>query len=181
MDSKNLLLIFLLFPAINLLANQDSMPQLSTAGIGDAKFGMTPDAVERALGRKLEFSKGKANARLKNARCQPASINGVSGVDLLFTNGNLDGIYTDKSTVTTKSGFKVGDPEASIIRKFRTDPTYERDESRYEGADLMQIAIGRVVTGRDTVLRFSSRRGMVVNIKAGHADYVFNDDDYCAE
>ena len=180
MNIKNLLVLGLLFSAVNLMANQDSMPQLSTAGIGDAEFGMTPEAVERALGRKLLFNKGMPNAQFKNALCEPATITGVPGVQLVFTKGKFDGISTDKPSVTTKSGFKVGDPEASVIKKFQTDITYRRDESRHEGAELMEITIGRSDVVHGTVLQFSSRHGKVIRIDAGHSDYVY-DSDYCAQ
>lgn len=179
MSNRNLVLICLFFPAANLLANQDSTPQLSTTGIGDAKFGMAPGAVERALGRKLLFAKEASDPRFRNAPCKAATIAGVPGVDLIFTKGQFDGLSTDKPNVTTKSGFKVGDSEASIIKNFQVDPTYERYESRYGGADVMQISMGRSAAN-GTLLRFSSSHGKVVEIKAGHAEYVNNDDDYCA-
>lgn len=179
MSSKKLLLIFLLLHAANLLANQDSTLQISTAGIGDAKFGMTPGAVERALGRKLLFAKESSDPRNRNAPCKAATVAGAPGVDLIFTKGQFDGLSTDKATVTTKSGFKVGDSEASIIKKFQADPTYYRYESRYGGAELMQISLGKSAAN-GTELRFSSSHGKVVEIKAGHAEYVNNDDDYCA-
>ena len=180
MRGKLLLLICLLFPAMNLMANEDFMPQLSTAGIGEAKFGMTPVAVDRALGRKLLFSKESSDPRFKDAPCKAATILGVPGVDLIFTKGQFDGLSTDKPNVATKSGLKVGDPEASIIKKLQTDPTYERYESRYGGPGAMQISIGRSAAANGAVLRFTSSHGKVVEIKAGHAEYVNNDDDYCA-
>ena len=161
-----------------LLANQESMPQLSTAGIGNAKFGMTPDAVERALGRKLSFGEGMSNAQLKDVFCAPATITVLPGVQLFFSKGQFDGFSTDKPTVTTKSGFKVGDPEASIIKKFQTDPTYQRGENRHEGADLMEITIGRSDAVHGTVLMFSSRLGIVTAISAGQ---VLDGSDYCAQ
>lgn len=179
MRVKNLLLICTLFPALNLLAVQDPLPQLSTAGIGDAKFGTTPEAVTRAFGRKLIFAKGTTKADIKNG-CAIASIDGLPGFDLLFKQGIFVGLATDKSTMTTKSGFKVGDPEISVIRKFKSDPTYERYESRHGGAEWMHISLGKSSGPKSTVLRFTSRRGTITEIKAGHTEYVNNDDDYCA-
>ena len=120
------------------------------------------------------------NAQFKNAFCEPATITGVPGVQLVFTKGKFDGISTDKPSVTTKSGFKVGDPEASVIKKFQTDITYRRDENRHEGAELMEITIGRSDVVHGTVLLFRSRHGKVITIDAGHSDYVY-DSEYCAQ
>ena len=180
MTIKIVFSLYALTATVGVLASPDSMPQLSTAGIGDAKFGMTPDAVELALGRKLSFSQRKSNAQLRNALCATATITGVPGVDLIFTKGKLDGLSTDKPTVTTKSGFKVGDPESSIIKKLRADPTYQRYENRHEGAELMEITIGKSGTPTGTILQFSSRHGIVTYISAGHDGYVF-DSEYCAQ
>lgn len=46
------------------LAAAGARPDVSTAGFGDAKFGMDIDAVELALGRVLVIPKGNSKAQL---------------------------------------------------------------------------------------------------------------------
>ena len=47
------------------LAAAGPIPDISTAGFGDAKFGMDIEAVERALGRVLVMPKGKSKAQVR--------------------------------------------------------------------------------------------------------------------
>lgn len=163
-----------------ILVAGDPLPQLSTTGIGEARFGMTVSAAEQALGRKLEFEKKVSDRQIKAGLCVPATINGLPGIVLAFTKGRLDGISSDKPSVTTKSGLKVGDPEAAVIKRFQGDPTYKRSESRHEGKALMEITLGKSSSPTDTSLMFQSRRGAVTSITAGHSGYVY-DSDYCAQ
>jgi hypothetical protein len=158
----------------------DPSPQLSTSGIGEAKFGMTVTAAEQALGRKLEFTKRVSESQIRTGLCVPATIAGLPGVELAFTKGRLDGLSSNKASVTTKSGLKVGDPEVAVIKRFQSDPTYKRDGNRHEGDALMEITLGKSGSPLDTALMFQSRGGTVTRITAGHTGYVY-DSDYCAQ
>ena len=156
------------------------MPQVSTAGIGDAKFGMTVNAAEQALGHKLKFAKDISAAQFRTGLCVTASIVGIPGIELVFTKGQFDGLSIDMPTVTTKTGFKVGDSEAKVINRFQSDPTYKRNENRHEGPALMEITLGKSGSAHDTTLIFRSRKGVITNIMVGHVGYVY-DPDYCAQ
>ena len=71
------------------LAAAGPVPDISTAGFGDAKFGMDIEAVERALGRVLVMPKGKSKAQVRKMECSYASVSDLPGVALRFENNQL--------------------------------------------------------------------------------------------
>ena len=104
----------------------------------------------------------------------------------MFTKGRFVGAYIDKPTVVTANGLKVGNREDSAVKILRTDPTYDRWKAEQ---GITNITIGKAkLVGKPgsskmwdgNLLRLSSRKGIVVQILAGTADYVTLR-DYCAE
>ena len=155
-------------------------PDVSTAGFGDAKFGMDIEAVERALGRVLVMPKGKSKAQVRKMECSYASVSDLPGVDLRFENGRFMYVSVDKPTVTTRSGFKVGDPERMVIDRLKTDSTYERYDDPYDETK-MHITVGKIKmvgTGATQkiqggyLIQFVSKQGRVILIEAGEATFV---------
>lgn len=153
--------------------------QVSNAGLGDAKFGMNVESVEKALGANLSFAQKATKASAFKLDCVYARIDGVSGVSLRFEYGRLTVAIIDKPTVTTKSGFKVGDPESAVINKLKGDPTYRRQSTEEpEGVDQIFLGSATLVGTGDkrkwqgNMISFASQRGRVVLIEAGDARYL---------
>jgi hypothetical protein len=162
------------------------MLQASTVGLSDAKFGMTVDAVERALGKKLSFNKGS-----RIAQCGVATIVGLSGVSLRFEDGRFIVFEITQPTVRTDMGFMMGNSEKDVIGQLQKDPTYIRGANRYDET-LQEIIVGKskfVVKGTNDgywqgrVMKITSKRGKVTRIELGEASYVMLDEhegDECA-
>ena len=165
-------------------------PDVSTAGFGDAKFGMDIDAVERALGRVLVMPTGKSRAQVRKMECSYATAGDLPGVDLRFEKGRFMYVRVLKPTVTTRSGFKVGDLERTVIDRLKTDSSYERHDGHYDETEKY-ITVGnmRVVgTGarqkiQGSLIQFMSKQGRVNLIEAGAAAYVslFEREEACDE
>jgi hypothetical protein len=179
MNMSNLRLLGLPFALVSAMAIAAPTLQVSNAGLGDAKFGMNVESVEKALGANLSFGQKVAKAGVAKLDCVYARIDGVSGVSLRFEYGHLTVAIIDKPTVTTKSGFKVGDPESAIISKLKGDPTYRRETSpEPDGADEIFLGSSKLVgTGekrksQGNMIMFASKRGRVVLIEAGDASYL---------
>ena len=119
--------IYIFLVLFSMLTSAEPMLQASTAGLGEAKFGMTVNAVEKALGKKLLF-----NQRSRQAQCGVAGIDGLPGVALRFEKGRFTVVEITKPTVSTKIGFMVGNSEKDVISRLRNDPTYNRGENRYD-------------------------------------------------
>ena len=161
------------------LAAAGLRPDVSTAGFGDAKFGMDIDAVELALDRVLVMPKGKSKAQLRKMECSYATFSDLPGVDLRFEKGRFMYIGVNKPTVTTRSGFKVGDPEQMVIDRLKTDSSYTRQDGNYDETEK-HITVGnmKVVGTRERpkiqgyLIQFVSKQGQVILIEAGSAAYV---------
>ena len=141
---------------------------------------MDIEAVERALGRVLVMPKGKSKAQVRKMECSYASVSDLPGVDLRFENGRFMYLRVDKPTVTTRSGFKVGDRERTVIDRLKTDSTYERYDDRYDETK-MHITVGKIkVVGTGAtqkiqggyLIQFVSKQGRVILIEAGAATFV---------
>lgn len=153
--------------------------KISTAGLGDAKFGMDSATVERLIGQQLLFSEAALTSRLETIECAYAKVNDLPGVTLRFEKGRFTVAIIDKPTVTTLSGLKVGDPEGVIIEKLRNDPTYRRVANHYNDK-IMEITVGKadyVNSGssgewKGTVAKFTAEIGQVTKIEAGVASYI---------
>lgn len=153
--------------------------KISTAGLGDAKFGMDTATVESLIGQKLLFSDAALTSRLETIECAYATVNDLPGVTLRFEKGRFTVAIIDKPTVTTLSGLKVGDPEGVIIEKLRNDPTYRRVANHYNDK-IIEITVGKadfVNSGssgewKGTVAKFTSENGQVTKIEAGVASYI---------
>jgi hypothetical protein len=160
-------------------------PQVSTAGLGDAKFGFDPATVETALRQKLLFSKDAMAARLDTLECAHASVTNLPGVKLRFEKGRFTAAIIDKPTVTTLSGLKVGDRETAVIAKLSSDPTYRRNPNRYSDK-VVEIYVGKAdfvggpIAGRwqGTLAKFTSQNGVISLIEAGEAEYVGVDEHH---
>jgi hypothetical protein len=160
-------------------------PQVSTAGLGDAKFGFYPAAVETALRQKLVFSKEAMAARMETLECAYASISNLPGVKLRFEKGRFTAVIIDKPMVTTLSGLKVGDRETAVIAKLSSDPTYRRNPNRYSDK-VIEIYVGKAdfiggPTGgrwQGTLAKFTSHNGVISMIEAGEAGYVGVDEHH---
>lgn len=167
---------FLLFLAFTTLASGQTL-NASSAGLNGASFGMTIDAVEKALGTKLSISGPR------NRLCGVATIKGVSGLNLRFREGRFIDVEITNPAISTKSGFRVGSAEKDVINKFRRDPTYERWASP-DGNGVYEIALGkRAFVGKDSsghwqgrVMKISSKRGVVVRIDLGEAVFLMIDE-----
>ena len=163
---------------------------VSTAGFGDAKFGMDIDTVERALGRGLALNKGNSKAQVRKMECSYAALSDLPGVNLRFEKGRFMAVYVSRPTVATRSGFKVGDPERTVIDKLKTDPTYARDSNHYEDS-IKEITVGKTeVVGQGDkrkvlghVIKFTSKQGRITEIQAGEAAWVtlFDQGEVCDE
>jgi hypothetical protein len=158
-------------------------PTVSNAGLGDAKFGMHIDAVERALGRPLVLPQGKSKEQVSALQCSYAGLTDLAEVILRFEKGQFRAVDIGQPNVATRSGFKVGDPEKALIDKLKGDPTYRRGSSRYEDA-IMEITVGKLEMvdqngqqiPRGWLLKFWSEKGRITHIQAGAADYVALDE-----
>ena len=181
MRTNHLLFLCLMF-MFNLAstsAGAGSALQVSSAGLGEAKFGMTVESVEKALGQKLSFSKQASKVGVYTLACTYAAVDGLLGVSLRFENGRFTAVDVQKPTVITKSGFKVGDPESAVINKLRSDSTYERHPNHYND-NVQEITVGKAkFTGtanagqwQGTVVKFTSENGVITSIEAGEASYV---------
>lgn len=156
---------------------------LSGAGLGEAKFGMAPAAVERAIGRKLTFEKDDNCTNYMHARAA-----GLPGTMLVFARngGRFVAVDVDQPTVVTPSGFKVGGAERAVIEKYKADKTYHRNPNRHDD-NKMEIVIGnaqfvRTPQGQGwqgTAAKFESVRGVIKGMQVGEAAVVL-DDEYCA-
>ena len=144
MRTNHLLFLCLMF-MFNLAstsAGAGSALQVSSAGLGEAKFGMTVESVEKALGQKLSFSKQASKVGVYTLACTYADVDGLLGVSLRFENGRFTAVDVQKPTVITKSGFKVGDPESAVINKLRSDSTYQRHPNHYSD-NVQEITVGK--------------------------------------
>lgn len=158
-------------------------PTVSNAGLGDAKFGMHIDAVERALGRPLVLPQGKSKAQLGALECSYAELADLPKVILRFEKGLFRAVDISQPNIATRSGFKVGDSEKALIDKLKEDPTYRRGSSRYEDA-IMEITVGKLELvdqngqqmPKGWLLKFWSKEGRITHIQAGAADYVSLDE-----
>jgi hypothetical protein len=179
MNMLNLWLLGLPFALVSTIAGAAPTLQVSNAGLGDAKFGMNVESVEKALGANLSFGQKDDKAGISKLKCAYARIDGVSGTSLRFEYGRMTVAIIDKPTVTTKSGFKVGDPESVVINKFKGDPTYRRQSGQYDEA-TKEIYLGSAkIVGKDQqgrwqgqLIKFTSQRGVVTAIEAGEASYI---------
>ena len=179
MRIANLRLLTLSFALVGTVSVAAAPLELSTGGLGDAKFGMNVEAVEKGLGANLSFGKAVTKSGVPKLDCAYARIDGVSGVSLRFEHGRFTVASIDKPTVTTKSGFKVGDRESDIISKFKSDPTYKRYPNHYDDA-VKEIYLGKAEHGtrngqenwQGQMIKFTSKRGVVTMIEAGAADYI---------
>jgi hypothetical protein len=173
------ILILLCMSMFSLTAVAASLPQASTGGLGDAKFGMNIESVEGALGQKLLFSKKSISLGVNKLDCTYASIGGIPGVSLRFERGRFTAAILSGPLVATKSGIKVGDPESAVIGKFKSDPTYQRTSNHYD-EKVMEIYLGKstfVPKGnggeyQGRVIKFTSQRGKITAIETGEASYV---------
>jgi len=153
--------------------------QLTSGGLGVARFGMTPEAVEQVLGQELSFPANVLRSGLRKVPCASAKVAGLSGVGLVFEHGRLLAVTVLEPAIATNVGVKVGDHESALIAKLRTDPTYERVPSQYDDK-TMEITVGKAayVGGPDNggwqgrVMKFVSKGGVVRAIEAGEARYV---------
>jgi hypothetical protein len=165
------------------LAQAQSPMQLSGAGLGQAKFGMTGPAVEQALGRKVSFQKDEACGGYYHAR-----VTGLPGVVLVFARNGVRfvAVHVDQPSVVTPSGFKVGDKERAVIERYKSDRTYSRHPNRHDPT-TMEIQIGRAQSVRTptgqrlqgNVAQIVSVRGVIKSMHVGDAAVVL-DDEYCA-
>jgi hypothetical protein len=154
-------------------------PTVSNAGLGDAKFGMTIDAVERALGRPLVLPQGMSKAQVSALECSYAGLSDLAEVSLRLEKGQFRAVDINQPNVATRSGFRVGDPEKALIDKLKGDPTYRRESNHYDDA-IMEITVGKLEmvdqNGQQTpsgwLLKFTSEKGHITHIQAGAADYV---------
>lgn len=163
---------------------------VSTGGLGDAKFGMDIDAVERAIGRTLVLPKGKSKAQLRGAACSYLRLADLAEVLLRFEKGRFTAVDINKPNLATRSGFKVGDPERSVIDKLKGDPTFSRGDNHYEDS-IKEITVGKVeMVGQGPLqkpagymLKFTSEKGRITHIQAGAASYVslFEHEEECDE
>lgn len=152
---------------------------VSTGGLGDAKFGMDIDAVERATGRALVLPRGRSKAQVLGAACSYARLADLADVLLRFEKGRFTAVDISKPNLATRSGFKVGDLERSVIDKLKGDPTYSRGGNHYEDT-IKEITVGKVeMVGQGTLqkpaghmLKFTSQKGRITHIQAGAASYV---------
>lgn len=163
---------------------------VSTAGLGDAKFGMDVDAVERALGTSLTLNKGNSKGQVRKMDCSYASLRDLAGVDLRFERGRFMAVYVRKPVVATRSGFKVGDPEQVVVDKLKADPTYQRGSNHYDDT-IKEIVVGKMssqglgsnrkVVGQ--IIKFTSKKGRITEIQAGDAAWVslFEQEEACDE
>lgn len=173
--------LFALTLGVSVADAQPSAPiQMSTAGLGQAKFGMSGPAVEQALAQRVSFDKNIACGSYYHA-----TIAGLPGVVLVFARrgDRFAAVHADQPTVVTPSGFRVGGKEQTVIDKFKSDPTYRRDANRHDGS-TMEIVLGnaRFVSGQGwqgTAAQISSARGVIKRISVGAAAVVL-DDEYCA-
>ena len=183
MRTNHLLFLCLMF-MFNLAstsAGAGSALQVSSAGLGEAKFGMTVESVEKALGQKLSFSKQASKVGVYTLACTYAAVDGLLGVSLRFENGRFTAVDVQKPTVITKSGFKVGDPESAVINKLRSDSTYQRHPNHYDD-NVDEITVGKAKftekakyagQWQGTVVKFTSENGVITSIEAGEASYVY--------
>lgn len=152
---------------------------VSTAGLGDAKFGMDIESVERVMGRPLVPPKGKSKAQARGMLCSYLGVTDLAEVSLRFEKGRFTAVDINKPNVATRSGFKVGDPERSVIDKLKGDPTYVRYGNRYND-EVKEVMVGKsemVGQGQQKkisgyMLKFTSEKGRITHIQAGAADYV---------
>ena len=152
---------------------------VSTAGVGDAKFGTDIESVERAIGRPLLPPKGKSKAQVRGMLCSYVGIADLAEVMLRFEKGRFTAVDINTPNVGTRSGFKVGDPEKSVVDKLKGDPTYTRNNNHYDDA-VKEITVGKfemVGQGQQKkpsgyLLKFTSEKGRITHIQAGAADYV---------
>ena len=161
---------------------QAPMPQLSSASLGDAKFGMTAGEVERALGRKIVLKGDARKAGIAKFKCGDAGIEGIPGVDLHFEYGRMVAATLSGPPLSTRSGFTVGDPESNVISKFKSDSTYDRSPNQHADPNdkdrLMEITLGsrrfnpRTNQYEGNAVKFTSQRGVVKFIEAGQSSYV---------
>lgn len=179
---KNHLLFLCLMFMLNLAstsAGVGSALQVSIAGLGEARFGMTVESVEKALGQKLSFSKHASKVGAYRLACTYAAVDGLLGASLRFENGHFTAVVVQKPTVSTKSGFKVGDPERAVINKLRSDSTYQRQPNNYDD-NVKEITVGKAKftstvntwQWQGTVVKFTSKNGVITSIEAGEASYV---------
>jgi hypothetical protein len=155
--------------------------ELSTNGIGAATFGMSFEAVERALGSTLLLNPETSRSKLHTLECVYAKVGSLPGVELLFDKGRFAYVAVSKPTLATRSGLKVGDPERLVIERFKSDPTFYRglhgdSDTEYE----ILVGQGRWIDnarpdgpqahGRN--IRFFSEKGRVTRIWAGEAGWV---------
>ena len=163
---------------------------VSTGGLGDADFGMDIDAVERAIGKTLVLPKGKSKAQLRGSACSYARLADLAEVLLRFEHGRFTAVDINKPNLATRSGFKVGDLERSVIDKLQGDPTYSRRENHYDDA-IKEITVGKVeMVGQGPLqkpvgymFKFMSEKGRITHIQAGAASYVslFEHEEECDE
>jgi hypothetical protein len=179
MKMSNLRLLGLPFALVSAWAIATPTLQVSNAGLGDAKFGMNVESVEKALGANLSFGQKATKASVSKLDCVYARIDGVSGVSLRFEYGRLTAATIDKPTVTTKSGFKVGDSESTVISKLKGDPTYRRQSDQYDDAvkeiylgNAKIVGVGEKGKWQGNLIKFRSERGVVTVIEAGDASYI---------
>lgn len=111
--------------------------------------------------------------------CCYATFGDLPGVNLRFEKGRFMYIGVTKPTVTTRSGFKVGDPEQMVIDHLKTDSSYTRQDGNYDETKK-HITVGNmkvVGTGerpkiQGYLIQFVSKQGQVILIEAGLAAYV---------
>jgi hypothetical protein len=157
--------------------------RLSSAGLGAAQFGMTLQQVEQALGSRLTVT-DRQRRHWQSAVCS-VHLKDRPGTQLVFDKGRFAAtVLAAPSTIATRSGISIGDPERKAIDTLGKDPTYHRSENRYsdgKGA-TMEIFVGKVATDartqelRGTLVRLTSVRGKVQQIEAGLASFVSMDE-----
>jgi hypothetical protein len=163
---------------------------VSTGGLGDGKFGMDIDAVERAIGRGLVLNKGNSKAKVRKMECSYATLSDLPGVSLRFEKAHFMAVYVSTPAVATRSGIKVGDLERTVIEKLKTDPTYHRGSNHYEES-IKEITVGKTaVVGQGdkrkvlgNIIKFTSKKGRITEIQAGEAAWVglFEQEEVCDE
>ena len=92
----------------------DSTDKLSTVGLGQVYFGMTPDEASDAVTTLWTGGPGEGTARCYLL----APAGGPSGVVLTIYNSSIERIDITNPSITTRSGASVGSTEAQLHELF---------------------------------------------------------------
>jgi hypothetical protein len=133
--------------------------RVSTAGLGPVEVGMTRAQAERAGGVRLRFEAG-SSGECRYARPRDRAIR----ASFMFTGRVIARVDVSRRGIATASGFRVGDREAAVRRRFAGRLRITR-HAYTDGWYLEYVPRDRAERNRRVIFETDGRR--VAQIRAG--------------